>query len=98
MSARVPSHLVVRTADGATLQLPSRAILDSWLANGRVDPHDRVLGADGRWYAIAQLGAADGPFPPAATPRIARQRLNTRPLRGPCPGLPAPVRLGAWSE
>jgi hypothetical protein len=94
MPALPPSDLVVRTADGATIQLPSVAILRTWLASGRLGPHDRVRGSDGRWLPV-RLAAEDlerrGPLP---HPRIASQRLATRPMREPDLTVAPAVTLG----
>lgn len=89
-----PSTLVVRTADGSTVRLQSLAILRTWIATGRLSPHDRVQGSDGRWHALARgvdeldLRGAD------TTPRIASQRLATRPIGQPDLTVAAPVFLG----
>ncbi len=89
-----PSTLVVQTADGSTVRLQSLAILQTWVAAGRLSPHDRVLGSDGRWHPVARGVEALALRGATSTPRIASQRLATRPIRLPELTVAAPVYLG----
>lgn len=89
-----PSTLLVRTADGSTVRLKSIAVLRTWVASGRLNPQDRVLGTDGRWHPVARGVEELDLRGASSTPRIASQRLATRPIGQPDLTVAAPVYLG----
>ncbi len=76
----------LRQVDGSTFPFDRIAILQDWIADGKVSPNDRVRKGNGEWKRLGDIAEMKSFFEAAQTSRAVRP--GTRPVAAGYPNTP----------